>query len=426
MTLRSDFLDSLGEVGVHVLPSNQSTIFGDSKFRQNPASTVTNFTMKCDRVRMKEFYYSTLYWKQSLYTHNCSNCEVIYQFQYGDGNESPIYVCYAMPFVTYTSYDGNPAGSVFAEPNPDKVSYARQMEFAFNQDCRLYATNSLVPTSVSTFYQDTWAGCPAGGLNVFFRYNSSKGFAFWAAPKITPPVGSPSVYCKILQCDWVKNGHTVHGFGYPYPIYQPANYVANNVEDQLPPVYGPDIHFLPVYYAESLPTLLPLRYIAILSPELTKDRRIPSFHSGNVNSFNNEIAIFGVELKNSGVWHTDIVNEDSTVVSIRENYSPQQITFIMVNDDGKNLQVGQNLSNCINEGLVDPNLIITMLSGIFGGNRAHPYIMNRLIFNTPVISLSGNPTTYTPIATQNIFGPYDADIQPDDICHELVAIIRDN
>src|SRR6202012_4855133 len=138
---KSDYKDSLGERGVHVLRSNQSILLADSRTRDDPNSSVTNFKMSCDRVRMKEFYYNSLFWKQSLYTHNLTNSQVRYNFQFNDGvnpvTNSPVYICFAQPFVTYTSFDGNAAGSVYAVPNPNVFSYAQQMEYAFNNDYRL-------------------------------------------------------------------------------------------------------------------------------------------------------------------------------------------------------------------------------------------------------------------------------------------------
>lgn len=411
------YANSLGEVGVHVLPCNQSTLFADSKTRENNQnSTPTNFTMNCDRVRMKEFYYSTLFWKQSLYTHNCTNCELKYRMTF-NSNTSPIYVVYAMPFVSYTSFDGNPEGSVYAVPNTNVVSYARQMEYALNNDYRLFAKNTQVLAVGSAGYSASWLAHP-NDLVLRFRYNSTKGFALWA--ETSNPLG---VTIEILQCDWVQNGHDIHGFGYPYSIYQPTSGGAQQDDGSLgyAPVYGPNPHgFVSVYYAESLPTLLPTRYIAILSPELTKDRRIPSFHSANVNMFNSEIAIFAVSLKNNCVWHSDVVNEDSTVVSIRDDYCPQQVTFQIVNDNGKILQMGQNLFSIMTSPSMSGQDLIGVVTGVYGGNRLPPYMMSHLIFNVDNYNIT------VPVPSINVYGPYDADVGSDDVAHEVVVIIRDN
>jgi hypothetical protein len=370
---------------------------------------------------MKEFYYNTLYWKQSLYTHNCTNCELIYRFQYpGLSETSPTYVCYAMPFVTFTSFDGNPDGSVYETPNADIVSYARQMEYALNQDYRLYNSNTV--SKNNQYKGDGWG--LTDGINVRFRYNSSNGgFAIWADNVNDEETNQPLI--QILQCNWISNGYNIHGFGFPYPIYQPVN-ASDNPTNVQNPVYGPNVNFLRVYYAESYATLLPFRYIVITSPELTKDRRIPSFHSGNVSRFNNEIAIFPLVLKNCNVWHAERTNDDSTVVSIRENYAPESATFIIGDEIGNILSTSMFLANVLN----DPSLPIAdkmnMLSNstCYGGNRFSPSILNSALFN----SASTITSMYVPpnASKTNIYGNGASNALPDDVSHELTVIIKDN
>ena len=415
----ADRADSLGEQGVHVLPSNQSTLFADSRLRENPNSSVMNFKMNCDRIRMKEFYYNTLYWKQSLYTHNNTNCTIRYQFQ-TNGVTSPGYVTYAMPFVIYTSFDGNSKGSVFATPNPNVVSYARQMEYALNQDYRL-ELNNAVSKNVN-YTGDGWG--PAGGINVFFRYNSSGGgFALWALP--VNPIDNVTVFpvsIKILQCSWIQNAYNVHGFGFPYPQYQPANASTNPTNIQTP-TYGPNPNFVSVYYAESQAMLLPFRYIVIQSPELTKDRRIPSFHSGNVSRFNNEIAVFALNLKNVNIWHADRTNDDSTVISIRENYAPESATFIITDEAGTPLTTGTILSTVLNAVQIPVTDRLNMLTNAtsYGGCRLSPEGMNVLLFNINVATGIRQVKL-----SDNYFGDATVTALPDDVCHELTVIIKDN
>lgn len=415
---KSDYQDSLGERGVHVLPSNQSILLADSRTRDDPNSSVTNFKMSCDRVRMKEFYYNSLFWKQSLYTHNLTNCQVRYRFQFNDGvnpvTTSPIYICFAQPFVTYTSFDGNAAGSVYATPNPNAFSYAQQMEYAFNHDYRLESQN-LNP--MSAYYMD-WVSGPADGITVFFRYNSSKGFALWAvdANQIYP---AGSVTIQILQCDWIQNGHQIHGFGYPYPQYQPINASENQSLNIQPPVYGPNPSFLGVYYAESQPTLLPFRYIVILSPELTKDRRIPSFHSGNLNRFSNEIALFSLDLANMGIWHQEAANEDSTVVSIRDNYAPQSMTFEISSENGDTLIPSTFFSTLMN----DPNLLYANKIQFLTLGRFAPQLMNAAVYNQNVLTAAYQGAIQVQL---NQYGNGASHCLPDDVIHELTVVIRDN
>jgi hypothetical protein len=417
---RQDYLDSLGQPGVHVLPSNQSTLLADSRTRDDPNASVFNFKINCDRIRMKEFYYNTLYWKQSLYTHNASNCELVYRFQYPNSDPSPLYVCYAMPFVTYTSFDGNPDGSVYAVPNPNVVSYARQMEYALNQDYRLYDSNTV--SKNVNYTGDGWG--LAGGINVRFRYNSSGGgFAIWADNVDEEETDQPSI--QILQCSWISGGYNIHGFGFPYPQYQPVNASDNPVNTQTP-VYGPNPNFLRIYYAESYATLLPFRYIVITSPELTKDRRIPSFHSGNVSRFNNEIAIFPLVLSNCNIWHAERTNDDSTVVSIRENYAPESASFLISDEVGNILTTSMFFANVMNDNSLPEADKINMLSNAtsYGGNRFSPALLNAALFNAAASITSFH---IPPNATKtNTYGNGSSNALPDDVSHELTVIIKDN
>ena len=369
--------ENIGSPPVAITPANSSLLVADSRYRSTQNESPANFICKLTAaLSSKQIFYRNLVWNQPLYSHNLTNNMLVYSIINGKAPPSHMnsqnfkLVTFARPWYSYKSFDGNPPGSAYQTPTGD--SYANMMEYALNNQNRdplnlpyLYLTGQAV-------YYNAADAAPTV-CNVYFRYNSTRGFAIFAEDIANP---TRSLQIKIHpESTWISKGHFIHGFG----VYNPKT-----------STFETPISYQYTYYAESLPLLLPDRYITIVSPELTRDRKIQSFHSTNLNNFNHEVAIMSVNYTKTGIFHSNPVNEDSTTISIRTGYSPQSFTISILDEDGLPLECDNIMGNVVTNG---PGVDIGTLniltpwepekfikSPILGGSYAPWYMMNYLLF----------------------------------------------
>jgi len=93
-----------------------------------------------------------------LYSHNSSNCELLFQL---NGDETITYVAYASPFQVYTNLSKE-NGSLDVLGTPLPASYAANMEMALNGDLRImpYNTTLANPASATPGFALDSAGDP--------------------------------------------------------------------------------------------------------------------------------------------------------------------------------------------------------------------------------------------------------------------------
>jgi hypothetical protein len=404
------------------LPANSSLIVADSQNRsnQNPNETPSSFTaILTSALDCKEIFYNELVWNQPLFSHNMLNNELIFQISPDAGNTwNPPLVMYAMPYVCYTSFDGNKPGSCYQTPQGN--SYGFQMEYGLNNDVRLLSSNTQLVNGGKPFYN---IANPGGSiLSFFFRYSSSKGYVMYFTG------GATQTTFRLLTCTWIRNAHFVHGFGSwnsdlsQYGVYNNPNAV--------PPI--PNSAYqdnTTAYWAESLPTLLPIRYVVVTTPELTKDRKIQSYHSGTAHNFRNEIAVLPVSYKNTGVMHSVAAGNDTTTVSLRWGYNPQTFHIELNGEDGVPLVCGNPLATFLNSanlftysnGAYNDVIKLQFFSGTYGGTRAAPTTMNLLLFGKPSL---WSATAYVYPTTD--WGGYGAQMLMEDVCHTMTAVLKFN
>jgi hypothetical protein len=346
---------SIGTQAVTSLPSNRSTILADSRYR-NADDDAYDFTVNLsgNAIYAKELYYQRLFWNQPLFAHNNSNAELLFQV---NGDTSITYVVYATPFLMYTEFDGNPPGTSML--TPQLGSYASNMELGLNGDVRSLPNNTTLVNGTGIVKDSL-----GNDMQINFRYSPSKGFAIYPVQNL---VLFPDGYTiQILDCSYVRFAHFVHGFGV-------LN--ARQTDDLFVPRNG----FFAVYYSDTSPNLIPTRYIVIQSKELNKDRRLISFHNGNFSNFVNELAIFALNRENTGAFHSQIAGDDATVVSLRDDYTPQNFRIQILNELGEILRCDDPISNYINSDIADPLTIDSFISGA-RQNRGSPNFTNGIIF----------------------------------------------
>lgn len=344
------------------IPPNQSLLLADSRFR-SPVQTPYNFTANLSSALYgTEFFYQSLYWTQPLFTHNVTNNEIRFSIENDDLGAGTVYVAYVKPFNIFRTFDGNsPLGNFFNTPQPG--SYAAELASALN-DPRLFTNNmaSITPTF-------------SGGTPLVFtvRYAASQGFVIQANDAFT-----------LQDCNWLSGGHFVHGFG----IFDP-----NDQKYHIPPSFSPTQALL----SNEIPILLLSRFILVYSEQLTKDRRLISFHSAghtdSISSFVNEIAILPLTLENLGVYHVESVTEDSTVVSIRNGTQKQVVDMVITDEFGRELVPGNNQENV----LLDPLVPFNAKAALFdpAQNFRSPVAINYLTF--------GNNNIPSPIVSTNTY-----------------------
>lgn len=350
---------SIGEQSTTVLPSNRSIIVADSRFRgENAVDSPYNFN--CDlsgtAIYAKEFYYQKLFWNQPIFSHSNDNCELRFQM---NGNTAITYVVYATPFITHHEYDGNPPGQSLL--TPQLYSYASNMEIGLNFDVRTIPNNTTPANGTGWLVDPT---SPAHKITMCFRYAPARGFCIY--PLQDSPTNGYYYSIRLVPCSYIAKAHFVHGFGVFNPNVSEIDYV-------------PHDFFSTAIWSDTTPNLLPTRYIVIQSQELNKDRRLISFHNGNFASFVNELGIFSINPSRTGVFHEVGVGDDATVVSMRDEYTPQSFRIQILDERGQVIPCDDPLSNLLSSNGVDPSYTYSYFGGPYQG-RGSPDFINYLVF----------------------------------------------
>lgn len=403
------FLNPLGyeQPSVRTLPANKSLVVADSVYRDvsDRNQTPYNFICRLNGTALtgKEVYYQKLYWNQSIFAHTNNSAELRFQV---NGNTATTYVVYATPYLMYTQYDGNPQGTSFLAPQ--LYSYASNMELALNGDVR-----SLTGGNMNLINAGSGVLKDANGFTMHpqFRYSPSKGFVFTFAPSVNGLI--PVYTLRILPCSWISNAHYVHGFG----IVNAAS----------PTEFIPRDLWTVSYFSDDTPTLLPSRYVTIISPELNKDRRMISFQNANSSKFLNELAIFPLNPSYTGAYHTLVAGEDATVISKRDDYNPQSFQIAITDDQGEIIECDDILANLLGSTTVALADKYSFISGALV-NRGNANFTNQILFGTattspnyvaPVTGLFGSIGNYP-------FGNPQAKAMPEDLIHEIVSVSKNN
>lgn len=392
-----------GEKSVTTLPSNRSIIIADSRFRTNNSNdTPYHFLCKLGGtgIYAKDIYYQKLFWNQPIFSHTANSCEL--RFQFCQDVNPTVYVVYATPFVMYNTYDGNPPGTSLLAPQPG--SYAYNMELALNGDIRTVTQNTTLING-DGILRDVLGNI----VTLRFRYSPSRGFCIYPVQNI--PLYPLGYTISLLPCDYIKNAHYVHGFGVYDPILHPTDYIPLNMRTT-------------AYWSDCTPNLLPFRYIVIQSSELNKDRRMISFHNGNFANFINELAMFSLNPVRTGVFHEAATGDDTTVVSLRHEYTPQSFHISITDEYGGNIYCSDPIGNMFRNSslFASPTTLQSYLIGPLAG-RGDALFMNNLVFGYRA-SFAGIPGYLPPASEESSyqFGNPLAIALCEEVIHEIASI----
>lgn len=374
---------------VNILPAQRSLVIADSKYRKRNKSKDSQGNIVQDETNDespynfqayfssalvgKEVIYQKLYWNQPIYAHTNASSELRFQI---NGDDSVTYVVYAVPFVMYSEYDGNPPGIPWGVPK--NFSYAAMMELGFNGDVRLLNSNLqlTIPPPPATQFGYLY---DAGGfqMTVYFRYSPVQGFSISFAQSINPNI--PVYTIRILPCTYISEAHFVHGFGIYDALISESEFV-------------PRQNWTVAYFSDDTPNLLPFRYITIRSAELTKDRRMISFQNANSNRFNNELAIIALSPVYTGTYHTENVGDDATVISKRDDYQPSVVRLIISDELGFPILCDSPISNLLQTPYIVNDAVKNsfLFSPQYG--RGNAVFVNDILFGV-------HSNFYTPIST---------------------------
>lgn len=343
----------MSDESVNVLPANQSIVVADSQFKSSFESHYA-FTAKLGSgIYAKELYYSQLYWTQPLFAHNNGNNELIFSMQ---DDDSTLYVVYATPFIMYNQYDGNPPGTSLLPPQP--FSYCWDMELAFNGDVRLLANNA-VPINGNGIININ-----GSDITFQFRYCPSKGFCLYP---VQDNVLGTIYTVKFWPCSYIANAHFTHGFG----IINPAISTIS---------YSPRSYYAPCIWSDTVPHLMPYRYVVVTSNELTKDRRLMSFSNGAGSQVvTSELAVFATDPDKTRIYSLFTQGEDASVVGLRSNYTPQSFDIAIHSELGKILRCGDPVSKALQDPSVNTSAQASFWSPALR-NRGNSTFTNYLLF----------------------------------------------
>jgi hypothetical protein len=352
------------------IPPNKSTLWLDSRNRQRSSDFPCDFgTYLSSGIVAKELIYKNLYWSSPLFTHNLLSNEIRFQVQ---GNDSPngdneVFVCYIRPWTIFKQFDGNVIGGGGFNP-PQTGSYAKEVEVALG-DSRLLSTN-FVPYTISV-----------GGQNILFSclYNPSVGFLISCKNVVT----QAPINWRFTDCNWIVESFNVHGFG----IYDSISGVMR------PKYYDESNVFYQAYISDGIPNLTTSKYLIVYSPELTRERRLPSFKnytdsSGQgVDTYTNEIATLPVLLDNVGKYALNSIT-DGTVVSVRNGSQTQYLRIFMQDNANRRMYSGNPMGVFLGDETIPPNVIATAFDPL--QNYRSPIMMDYLLFgihnpNNPII-----------------------------------------
>lgn len=419
------------------LPPSSSGLLVDSKGRktnESPYSFTANFT---SAIRGDLITYSAFQWCQPIYAHTGVSAAFYFDLFLPDSIYAPDsgswypatdndddflnshYVVYHKPYCCYTNFDGNENNGMPYQP-PQVGSYASDLEVALNTDVRL-STNNLVPIDLSDTFKD---------ISFQFRYSASQGFRLTATytdegSNATIPLGirlfpSPSiskahrVHGFGMECNWdpldvnrgivrtqsdytrIAGGNNKQKIWLPNWLASLANTPVNNTPVNID--LSSNIGLSYVLFSDLFPTLIPIEYIQIFSPELTFQRKLPSFRNtaAQCQYGNDEMAIFPTTLDSIGVYKLLVADEDANVWSFREDYAPQTAQFIITDEDGVTL-TGSNIMTKFFQLRTNAVDITTYQLPFvdYAQNYRSPGAMNYLLFGVASITTSGqflNPT----------------------------------
>jgi len=346
---------------VILVPPNQTSLLLGSRFRslnESPYDFSTNLTAG---VVARQFTYRMLYWSSSFFTHNLTNIEILLRFQNDDRNTDPnlspyTYVAYMQPWTQITTFDGHEGNynSFMNEPLPG--SYAAYLQASLN-DLRKYESNlAHFPVTVN------------GGhtITAKVRFNPSRGFVIWFVDDVT----QEEVSFLMLDCDWINKGHFIHGFGVFDSVYQKWRPLFYN---------APSAIYRRAYYSDSAPTLLYSRYNIVKSRELNRDRRVQSFCSSQASEdFPQEIALIPNSYQKVGVYHTEYIGEDATVIPVRNGTQAQFVRITIRDEFGNDLISGDPIGNF----MADPGVPYSVIYDYFDASSSFQSsnLLNYLIF----------------------------------------------
>jgi len=394
----NDYLSSLGSPAQPVIPSDSSIILVDSRYRDSeshfnsPSDFIANLNTE---VKAKYLFYQQLVWNQPVFTHNLTNNLLVYQICHPQDThfEAPqTYAVFARPFYIYTSFDGNPSGSVYQ--TPIGPSYANQMEYALNVENRNIINLASLSLNPPLDYQNPahtiYKGLPMyqepGSTNMFqatafFRYCSSRGFVMYFRDVIDPSIEIPF---RIMNCPYIEHGHFIHGFGR-----------FDNTQNKF---IVPEDWLIDrgVYFAENPPLLLPDRFYYITSTELARNRRSQSTHNfKSLANFSLELAVIALNLSKSKIYHANSIQTEASSISLANNSTIQSFRISILDETGNIIQCGDPFGFTVNngnnalEGNWDPT---SFLDPTYGGTRGTAHMMNYLLFGAFGINWNPNWT----------------------------------
>lgn len=452
------------------LPPSQSGLLIDSKGRRGHETPYHFTSALSSGVACDSLTYKNLKWCQAIYAHSGESSAFMFDILQTEDPDTGLptnfwypgyenaadylnthYVIYHKPYQFYSEFDGKEDASGGPYQTPELGSYAQDVETALNTDIRL-STDNLIPANsdIETHFPE---------IQFYFRYSASQGFRLTAdyvnynGDRVPCPI-------RIWDCPSVQIAHRVHGFGMastwnPLDInkgsittaqqlynnlsnanvakyWLPAwivNYaLANNVESLIRngglPLANPNLGYSLLNNSDSTPTLIPLRNIQVFSPELTFNKKLQSFrNNGAVCQYgNNEMATFNLSLEYAMKMTTLVVGNDANVWSLREGYSPQQLTIIITDEDGNDLTASDCWSTFFMNGMwtlpstINARTVFSPFASSADKLRS-PLAMNYLLFGIPNITTPGIINL-----TSSWGDPTAIALKSTEVCHLLVSI----
>lgn len=316
------------EVAQMVNP-NTSFVFADSHSRNmlnDPSPTDFLVNLNNSASGGRRITHRTLQWTQPLWWHNFNNWEMRISFSTDDFQQ--VYVGYVMPYISYNYFAGEEKDKKEYQ-DIDPGGYCGMLQEMLRTGLRKIET-PLTPVGVIN-------DVPLDDFNV--KYSRYRGLMIYLDQQ---NVAGNAVLFRIEKCSWLEKGNNVHGFGVKTEdLFQNQSY---EMEKSL---YELGVN---MYFAGGTAHGTYTRYVAIVSKEICRNRKITSFsnlaESGRLNAV--ELAIIPVVREKQNLLQNYVTKEDPTIVNLKLGDNLQSFRITMIDEFGDIVRSGMLPGNPLN------------------------------------------------------------------------------
>lgn len=317
-----------GVISTPITQGIQSKLILDSKFRESTNQTSSNFSNTLSTpLKGNSISHELLAFCPGIFAHNKTNCTIKFSYAGFD------YISFMPLWRSYENSKYSTLGS------PEEGSYEHAVEWAFNNNARFQVSKTVV-VPLSAAFPNNFIRC---------KFVPNKGYVIYVASTLANPDLNTFPEFIIQDCEWIENGHLVHGIG---------------SWDDEQKKYVPAATNSGIYMSSTFPELIPFNEIAIFSYELTRYKSNTSVQGEDQPPLNNEIGVYYLD-NNINTTFARIFNSGNTSTKwdLQVGNEMSNITiFIQNNRTGKIIRSGNPLLNFSQDPSIEYSVLYSLVS----------------------------------------------------------------